>query len=113
MKRSSGGEGVLFHPGDLICHRRYGYRGVVVDLDPSCEANDNWYDSNQTQPDKNQPWYHVLVDGNEATTYVAQENLTLDPSPAPIQHILLEVFFSGFSEGRYQRNERPWDYPSQ
>lgn len=52
----------VFEPGQLVRHRRYGYRGVVVDRDEFCEADDEWYSKNQTQPDRDQPWYHVLVE---------------------------------------------------
>ena len=97
-----------FAPGDLVRHRRYGYRGVVVDLDPICTAPDEWYFSNQTQPRKDQPWYHVLVDGSDRTTYAAEENLAPDPSGAPVAHPLVDVFFEPFAGGRYERNDRPW-----
>ena len=69
-----------FSLGDVVQHLRYGYRGVIVDFDPSCKAPDHWYQSNQTQPDRNQAWYHVLVDGNQQVTYVAESNLSYDQS---------------------------------
>ena len=54
----------VFESGQLVRHRRYGYRGVVVDRDEFCQADDEWYSKNQTQPNRDQPWYHVLVDGS-------------------------------------------------
>ena len=36
-----------FQPGDLVRHRRYGYRGVVVARTDSCQADDAWYFKNQ------------------------------------------------------------------
>ena len=30
-----------FEPGQLVVHRRYGYRGVVVAFDVTCEAKDS------------------------------------------------------------------------
>lgn len=98
----------LYRPGQLVRHRRYGYRGVVVDVDPCCQASDQWYQANQTQPERNQPWYHVLVDGSEATTYPAQSSLAADTSKQPIDHPLIEVFFTSFVDGHYLRNDRPW-----
>jgi heat shock protein HspQ len=97
-----------FRPGQLTRHRRYGYRGVVVHCDPSCMADEEWYRSNQTQPAKEQPWYHVLVDGSQRITYVAQTNLILDESEDEVDHPLVEHFFSGFEDGSYVRNKRPW-----
>lgn len=98
----------IFQPGQLVRHRRYKYRGVVVDVDSSCQADDQWYAKNQTQPDRDQPWYHVLVHGTATCTYAAAENLEADPSPAPIIHPLLTHFFSEFQDGAYIRNDEPW-----
>lgn len=92
-----------FKTGALVHHRRYGYRGVVVAADGSCLASEDWYRSNQTQPARDQAWYHVLVDASEATTYVAEENLDADVSGAPVQHPLLRFFFTAFYKGRYYR----------
>jgi heat shock protein HspQ len=97
-----------FAPGDLVAHRRYGYRGVVVAFDRQCQADDAWYQSNQSQPKRDQPWYHVLVHGTAATTYAAQTSLQPDPSSDPIVHPLTPMFFTGFEDGRYQRNDEPW-----
>ena len=97
-----------FVPGELVRHRRYGYRGVVVELDLSCQADEQWYHSNRTQPERDQPWYHVLVDGGTHTTYAAEANLTADETPLEIRHPLVELFFSGFHNGFYLRNDRPW-----
>jgi heat shock protein HspQ len=77
-----------FEIGQLITHRRYGYRGVIVAYDSSCQAPDSWYRSNQTQPDRQQPWYHVLVHGSPVTTYAAQTSLEADDSGLPIEHPL-------------------------
>jgi len=98
----------VFEPGQVVRHRRYGYRGVVVDRDEICQAGDEWYFKNQTQPDRNQPWYHVLVDGSSSSTYAASASLVADPSGLPIEHPLLPYFFSEFKDGIYIRNENPW-----
>jgi len=98
-----------FQEGQLIHHLRYDYRGVVVAIDPCCRANDSWYESNRTQPDREQPWYHVLVDGSSTTTYVAESNLEPDETGEPIAHPLLEHFFKEFADGHYVRREdQPW-----
>ena len=97
-----------FLPGQLVCHRRYGYRGVVVQYDRQCTADPKWYASNNTQPERNQPWYHVLVHGSGSVTYAAESSLQADDSREPVSHVLLEHFFSSFTDGRYLRNDRPW-----
>lgn len=106
-----GGAGGRFRPGQLVVHRRYGYRGVVVDLDPGCAADEEWYQGNQTQPRRDQPWYHVLVHGSGHTTYAAEENLAPDPTREPVAHPLLATFFSAFTGDGYVRNDRPWPRP--
>jgi heat shock protein HspQ len=98
----------LFETGQLVRHRRYDYRGVVVSLDPTCQAQDEWYFSNNTQPDRYQPWYHVLVHDTQQVTYPAQSSLQADDSGEQIVHPLLTDFFSAFTDGKYLRNDRPW-----
>ena len=98
----------LFEVGQLVRHRRYGYRGVVVASDGRCCADPTWYMSNQTQPDRGQPWYHVLVHGSNSVTYAAQSSLQVDESRDPVDHALVEHFFSSFRNGRYVRNSEPW-----
>ena len=98
----------LFAPGQLVQHVRYGYRGVVVDFDMTCQADEMWYYRNQTQPGRNQPWYHVLVDGSMTTTYAAQTSLRRDASGKQIVHPWVSLYFSAFEQGGYVRNARPW-----
>lgn len=98
----------LFALGDLVRHRRYGYRGVVVARDRSCQASNSWYQRNRSQPDREQPWYHVLVHESNAVTYAAQTSLLADDCVAEIEHPLVGHFFGSFGEGGYQRNDRPW-----
>ncbi len=97
-----------FEPGQLVRHRRYNYRGVVVGFDPTCRADHAWYLSNPTQPDRNQPWYHVLADGTDQVFYAAQTSLVQDDSGEEISHPLVSRFFTEFVDGRYVRNNRPW-----
>ena len=98
----------VFGRGQLVRHKRYGYRGVVVDFDMRCEASDDWYFANRTQPKKDQPWYHVLVGGSDVSTYAAESNLGPDVSGREIQHPLIPMYFEKFSNGRYIRNDVPW-----
>ncbi|MFT5288231.1 MAG: heat shock protein HspQ [Planctomycetota bacterium] len=110
-QRPDGGPPSEFVPGELVRHRRYGYRGVVVDFDSSCQAPNTWYQSNKSQPKRDQPWYHVLVDGSTATTYAAEDSLRLDHTRVEIQHPMLALYFGAFLNGGYERNDRPWGLP--
>mgnify|MGYP002014998390 FL=1 len=83
----------------IEAHRRR--EGVIVSFDPCCRADEQWYGSNRTQPTRDQPWYHVLVDNSETTTYVAEENIELALATDPIEHPLLPHFFSSYFEGHY------------
>ena len=99
-----------FQTGDIITHKRYGYRGVIVHTDLHFQGNETWYFSNQTQPTKDQPWYFVLVDRNQQVTYVAEENLNNDHSVNSVVHPMLNLFFFGYDAelNRYTRNDVPW-----
>lgn len=97
-----------FSVGDLIHHRLFDYRGVIVDIDAAFQLTDEWYDAvAKSRPPKNEPWYHVLVHGEMHTTYVAERNLNRDTSAEPINHPMLWQFFSRFEEGRYIGADRP------
>lgn len=96
-----------FSVGDLVHHRLFDYRGVIADVDPICQASDAWYEQvARSRPPKDRPWYHVLVHGASHTTYVAERNLEADVSAEPIEHPLLDRFFTRFENGRYARDER-------
>jgi heat shock protein HspQ len=97
-----------FTSGQLVRHRHYGYRGVVVEADRTCQAEETWYYGNRSQPGRNQPWYHVLVHGSPSVTYAAEENLEPDDSDEPVEHPLIPHLFNGFSGGRHHRNEEIW-----
>ncbi|MEM7231533.1 MAG: heat shock protein HspQ [Planctomycetota bacterium] len=90
-----------FEIGQLVHHRRYSYRGAIAGRTPSCEADDSWYLSNQTQPDRDQPWYHVLVHGGKHTTYVAEANLEDDLGGEQVVHPFARTIFQHFHNGRY------------
>lgn len=96
-----------FAVGDRVHHRLFDYRGVVVDVDPNFQGTDEWYDTVATScPPKDKPWYHVLVHNAAHSTYVAERNLECDDSGLPVEHPLLNRFFSRFENGRYY-NDNP------
>ena len=97
---------VKFSVGGLVHHRLFDYRGVIVDVDRNFQGTEEWYETvAKSRPPKNRPWYHVLVHGSEHSTYVAEQNLETDDIVEPINHPMLEHFFSGFVDGRYVRIE--------
>ncbi|MEM8606840.1 MAG: heat shock protein HspQ [Myxococcota bacterium] len=91
--------------GQVVHHKLFDYRGVVVDVDPVFSLSDEWYDEvAKSRPPKDAPWYRVLVGGALHETYVAEQNLEADPLGLPIEHPLLADFFDAFEDGHYVRS---------
>ena len=91
-----------FAIGDLVHHRIFDYRGVIVDVDPDFQSSEEWYEVvAKSRPPKDKPWYHVLVHESMHSTYVAERNLEPDESATPIKHPMLDHFFSRFENGHY------------
>ncbi len=97
-----------FAIGAIVHHRRFGYRGVVFDVDATFQGSEAWYEQvARSRPPKDAPWYHVLPDNASHTTYVAERHLEPAASDAPVRHPLIDELFVGFREGRYVRNRSP------
>ena len=95
-----------FSIGQIISHKLFHYRGVIIDVDPDFQGSKEWYEQMaKSQPAKDRPWYHVLVDKEEYETYVAEQNLSADNSQEPIKHPLIHVVFSEFHNGSYQHHK--------
>ena len=93
-----------FAPGQLVWHKKFHYRGVIVDVDPVFSGSDEWYDQvAQSRPPKDKPWYHVLIHGAAQQTYVAERHLELDETDDPIDHPMVRHFFDEFRDGAYVR----------
>jgi heat shock protein HspQ len=91
-----------FAVGELVFHRLFDYRGVIVDVDPDFQGTEEWYQSvAKSRPPKDEPWYHVLVHESFHATYVAERNLEADEDLYPIKHPMVEQFFTRFENGRY------------
>ena len=97
-----------FYIGQIVEHRLFGYRGVVYDVDPRFMLSEEWYEHVAlSRPPKDRPWYHLLVDGAEHTTYVAERNLRASGSDSsPIRHPLIGEYFDRFDGDRYLTQER-------
>jgi len=95
-------ETARFAVGELVQHKLFEYRGVVVDVDSRFMLSDDWYDKvARSRPPKHKPWYHVLVHNAAHRTYVAERNLEIDTSEEPILHPLVDIQFNEFKNGRY------------
>ncbi len=100
----------LFNIGDIVKHRIYPFRGVIVDVDPEFSNTEEWYQSipAEIRPSREQPYYHLMAENTETfyTAYVSQQNLVGDGENGPLEHPDLEEIFSGMVHGKYHlRNE--------
>src|SRR6056300_532354 len=100
----------LFNIGDIVKHRIYPFRGVIIDVDPEFSNTEEWYQSipAEIRPSRKQPYYHLMAENTETfyTAYVSQQNLINDGENGPLEHPDLEEMFSGMNKGKYHlRNE--------
>jgi len=95
----------LFNIGDIVKHRIYPFRGVIIDVDPEFSNTEEWYQSipAEIRPSRNQPYYHLMAENTETfyTAYVSQQNIIMDSDNGPVDHPDLEQMFSGIQKGKY------------
>ena len=101
---------IFINIGDIVKHRIYPFRGVIVDVDPEFSNTEEWYQSipAEIRPSRNQPYYHLMAENTETfyTAYVSQQNLVDDGDNGPLEHPDLDEIFSGMKKGKYHlRNE--------
>ncbi|MCH2566945.1 MAG: heat shock protein HspQ [Pseudomonadales bacterium] len=95
---------IQFSVGQQVVHNRFGYRGLIFDVDEVFAGTEAWYQQMaMSRPPKDKPWYHVLVHDADHTTYVAERNLTAYGGEDYIDHPMLPMLFDGFVGGRYRR----------
>jgi heat shock protein HspQ len=93
----------LFSIGQLIHHKRFDYRGVILDVDPVFQGTEEWYAlMAKSKPPKDKPWYHVLVNDGTSRTYVAEQNLEVDIVGGPIDHPEVRIWFEPFNSNGYK-----------
>ena len=94
-----------FNIGDIVKHKLYPFRGVIVDIDPIFSNSDEWYEAipKELRPKKNQPFYHLLAENSETfySAYVSQQNLLSDPESGPINHPEISDLFTDVNNGKY------------
>ncbi|RKY22149.1 MAG: heat shock protein HspQ [Planctomycetota bacterium] len=92
--------GPRFDVGQVVRHRRFGYRALIVACDlsagPSADARE-------------EPWYHLLVHGSDGVTAARQGSLEANDSGEGVRHPLVPRYFGGFRKGLYMRNDVDWD----
>lgn len=103
---------VKYRIGQVVLHKRYNYRGVIVGWDSTGKAPEDWLEKSlesNKQQWKNQPNYSILVDTRDRSraqmAYVAEE--FLEPIPEfKVIHPDLEKYFEGHDGSRYRPRPR-------
>ena len=91
-----------FRIGQIVEHKLFNYRGLVYEVDPVFSLTPEWYDQvARSRPPKDKPWYHLLVDQGEHSTYVAERHLMASHDFSEIRHPAVSNFFSDFKDGYY------------
>jgi len=94
-----------FTIGQVVRHRVYDFRGVIVVVDPEFSNTVEWWQSipEEVRPSKDQPFYHLLAE-NESTAYeayVSEQNLLVDISGEPVNHPQVVEVFGDFLGDSY------------
>ena len=100
-----------FAIGQVVKHRVFPFRGVIFDVDPVFANTEAWWQAipEHVRPRKDQPFYHLLAENTDQSTYVAyvsEQNLLVDDSNEPVHHPQAELIFEGFQPGMYQPRPR-------
>ena len=91
-----------FSIGQIVQHKLFNYRGVIIDVDFHFLGSEEWYENVAlSRPPKDQPWYHVFVDNATHQTYVAERNLAASETNDPVNHPMIDVVFDGMKNGCY------------
>jgi heat shock protein HspQ len=96
--------------GDRVRHAIFEFRGIIFDVDPVFANSEEWYEANGLQPDRNQPFYHLLADNGEQSyvAYVSQQNLVPDEGRDPIDHPAIAGLFERLADGAYRLDSALW-----
>jgi heat shock protein HspQ len=94
-----------FTIGQVVKHRIFEFRGVIVDVDPEFSNTEEWWLSipEEVRPSKDQPFYHLLAE-NESTAYeayVSEQNLLIDDTGEPVNHPQVAEVFGEFLGNSY------------
>eukprot|EP00794_Sanderia_malayensis_P000073 gene73-670_t len=108
--RSQRPSNIAYRVGQVIRHKKFGYRGVIVGWDKKAKAPDSWLSVNFPNPEtRKQPAYAVLVHTSDKSpaqiTYVTQENIEVI-AYTEIEHPEISEYFDSFDNAQYIL--RPW-----
>ena len=94
-----------FAIGQVVKHRTYPFRGVIIDIDHEFNNTEEWWLSipEDVRPRKDQPFYHLLAESETTvySAYVSEQNLLIDDSGKPVSHPEVEELFGEFLGDSY------------
>jgi len=95
-----------FSIGQVVRHRVYPFRGVIVDVDPEFNNSEEWWQAipEEVRPRKDQPFYHLLAENDDTpyVAYVSEQNLLIDESGVPVNHPEVAQVFGEFLGDSYE-----------
>ncbi len=95
-----------FAIGQVVRHRVYPFRGVIVDVDPEFNNSEEWWQAipEEIRPRKDQPFYHLLAENGDTSyvAYVSEQNLLIDESGIPVNHPEVAQVFGQFLGNSYE-----------
>jgi heat shock protein HspQ len=95
-----------FTIGQVVRHRLHPFRGVVFDVDPTFSNTEEWWESipEDSRPDREQPYYHLLAENDSSyyVAYVSEQNLLIDGSGDPVEHPEVERMFGELDGSKYE-----------
>ena len=95
-----------FNIGDLVVHKRQGYRAVVVDVDPLFQASGRYNpQACKREFSQRNPWYRLLVDHSSQMTYVEECLLAFDTNLQQINNPNIDHYLEN-QQGIYRRISR-------
>ncbi|XP_045810677.1 clp protease adapter protein ClpF, chloroplastic [Trifolium pratense] len=124
----------VFRLGQKVRHKLFGYRAIIVGMDPVCSESNSWMENAQVKKlprGSTQPFYQVLVDVRAEpdllVAYVPEENLLIPDKPdkGRFDHPYMSFLFYGMDSAgdfipikqlreKYNkpRHEIPFDPPT-
>ena len=95
-----------FGIGQVVRHRKYPFRGVIFDVDPTFSNTEEWWMSipEDVRPTRDQPFYHLFAENAETEyiAYVSEQNLLPDDTREPVRHPQIAEVFVRSRDGRYR-----------
>jgi len=92
-----------FALGQVVKHRLFPFRGVILDVDPEFSNTEEWYQAIPAaiRPRRDQPFYHLLAENEQGhyVAYVSEQNLLIDDSGQPVEHPHIETVFDTGGDG--------------